>query len=97
MSARRAVLLAVVASLVVLAAPSSVAQATSCVDTETLLVDAEHAFIGAVVSRDRDVLTFDVSEVVRGDLPDPFVVRDESESPGGASAFRVGAEVGLVA
>ncbi len=53
------------------------AEALSCVGPDVVLVGAERAFIGELVAADGDRLTFDVTEAVRGAVPDPVRVRDD--------------------
>ena len=45
-----------------------------------MFAHAERAFIGTLLARDGDRMTFDVAEAFGGELPDPLVVRDEPSS-----------------
>jgi len=75
--------------------PAGSAHALSCADPETVVAQADRAFIGTLISQDSMLLTFDVTEQIRGGLPDPVVVRDEL-APEWAMRPATAAEVGLV-
>jgi len=75
--------------------PAGSAHALSCADPETVVAQADRAFIGTLISQDSMLLTFDVTEQIRGDLPDPVVVRDEL-APEWAMRPATAAEIGLV-
>jgi hypothetical protein len=78
----RTVLLALLAAVAGVLLPTGRTEALSCVDTETVLVDAERAFVGDLLARDGARLTFRVREVVRGELPGQIVVRDDLAGSG---------------
>ncbi len=62
---------------------------------DTLFAHAERAFIGTLLARDGDRMTFDVAEAFGGELPDPLVVRDDLPLPWRVSA-PPDTEIGLV-
>jgi hypothetical protein len=67
----------------------------SCVDADTVVAHADRAFIGTLIAQDGPLLTFDVTEPIRGDLPDPLIVHDEL-APDWPMRPTPGAEIGLV-
>ena len=91
MKLRLALLTAVFALL-----PAGTAQALSCVRPEDVVAQADRAFIGTLTSRDGDLLTFDITEQIRGDLPDPILVREELAASNWAIGATPGTEIGLV-
>ena len=78
-----------------LLAPAASASALSCMPPDTLFAHAERAFIGTLLARDGDRMTFDVAEAFGGELPDPLVVRDDLPLPWRVSA-PPDTEIGLV-
>ena len=75
--------------------PAGTAHALSCVDPETLMVGTDRAFIGTVLSQEGALVTFDITETVRGKLPDPLVLRDSLGESVWATRLASGTEVGL--
>jgi hypothetical protein len=94
-SVRRALLAVPLAAVALLVAPAAPAVALSCVPPGTLLAHAERAFIGTLLARDGDRMTFDLAEAFGGELPDPLVVRDDLPLPWRVSA-PPDTEIGLV-
>ena len=86
--------------LIAFGAIAADARACSCVDTGTVLTDAERVFVGTVIERRGSemlaVYTIDVEQVVSGDVPDPIRLRAGTQEASCGVDLPVGRRVGVM-